>query len=340
MRKRILAALLLAALPALGVTTPPLPARRIHRFAEMNVASLTALDPARTVFILGNGPVEEHGPHLPVSADTYQCEYAANRMAERLSDASPGWDIVLLPTLWYGVDGANQIPDRGDIRGTVSLHASTLRALVADVGLQLADQGFRWIFVVHLHGAPLEHVAMSDAADFVRETRRIGMFNVGSIGFFEPDPEVHAAYLKRFSEAERSRAGFDIHAGASETSAMLAVRPDLVRPDFRSLPDVTVHDFEELEAAGRRPGWQGYWSAPALGDADFGRLQLDAQGDRWARYALRALKGEDIGKLPRFPGGMSEPVASRQVDRSLKAQRTSEKELREWLAKRGSMLDR
>jgi hypothetical protein len=55
---------------------------------------------------------------------------------------------------------------------------------------------------------------------------------------------------------------------------------------------------------------------------------------------LRALQGEDIGKLPRFPDGMSEPAMMREADRSLKAQRASERGLREWLARRGSMLDR
>jgi creatinine amidohydrolase len=261
-------------------------------------------------------------------------------MADSLAAALPDWTIVRMPTLWYGVDGADQIPDRHDFRGTVSLRAATLRAIVADLGSQLADQGFRWIFLVHDHGAPLEHIALSDAADFVRQTRKIGMFNVSSIGFFDGDPAVHAAFQKRFSEAERARIGFDIHAGTSETSAMLAAQPELVSPKLRTLPDVTVHDIDEMEMAGRRPEWRGYWSAPALADAELGRRQLDAMADEWTRLALRAIRGEDISKLPRYPEAPPIEAVQRQAAKSLQSQKAAERQFQEWLAKHGSMLDR
>ena len=228
---------------------------RILRLAELNSASLAALDPARTAFILANGPLEAHGPHLPIATDIYQTEYAAQRMAEQLADSLTGWSIVLAPMLWYGVDGANTIPERYDIRGTITLRASTLRAIVADLGSQLADHGFRWIFVVHIHGAAHEHVALSDACDFIRETRHVGMFNIGSLGFFESDPSLDSLFARRFTAAERARIGFDVHAGMWETSAVLAVRPDLVAPNLRSLPDVTARNWEDLDQAGRRvPG--------------------------------------------------------------------------------------
>ncbi len=134
-------------------------------------------------------------------------------MARQIADALPEWKIVLLPTLWYGVDGANRIVERDDIRGTLSLRPSTLRALAIDIGGGLADQGFRWLFLVHIHGAPLEHAALSDAADFVRETRGFRMYNVASIDYTAPNPAVDAAIAARFSERERARIGFDLHAG-------------------------------------------------------------------------------------------------------------------------------
>ena len=118
--------------------------------AALNSASLAAIDPARTVFILNTAPLEAHGPHIPIGSDTYQGDYCARRMAEQLADSLLGWLIVLMPTLWYGIDGANLIPERQDIRGTISLRPSTLRALAADLGSQLADQGVEWLFLVHI----------------------------------------------------------------------------------------------------------------------------------------------------------------------------------------------
>ena len=69
------------------------------------------------------------------ASDVYQGDYCARRMAEQLADALPDWSIALMPTLWYGIDGANLIPERYDIRGTISLRPSTLRALAADLGI-------------------------------------------------------------------------------------------------------------------------------------------------------------------------------------------------------------
>jgi len=324
-----------------GACTQPQirPSDRVIALAELNSASLAALDPARTAFILNSAPLEAHGPHIPIASDTYQGDYCARRMAEQLAASLPDWSIVVMPTLWYGIDGANLISERLDIRGTISLRPSTLRALAADLGSQLADQGFRWLFLVHVHGAALEHVALSDAADFVRETRGMGMFNIGSVGYTDRDPGVDSAFAARYSVAERDRIGFDVHAGTAETSNMLAVRPDLVGSNAQSLPDVTVRGWEDLDQAGRRPGWQGYWSAPALADSSLGRRMLDAWAARWAGFALRAIRGEDVSKLPRYPDGESPNANMRQAARSAARQHAFDMKFASWLVGRKSMID-
>ncbi len=316
------------------------PPDRVLTLAELNSASLATLDPARTAFILHTAPLEAHGPHIPIGSDIYQGDYCARHMAEQLADSLPDWSIVLMPTLWYGIDGANLIPERYDIRGTISLRPSTLRALAADLGSQLADQGFRWLFLVHIHGAALEHVALSDAADFVRETRGMGMFNIGSLGYTDGDPGLDSVFAARYSPSERARIGFDVHAGTSETSNMLAVRADLVSQSLLSLPDVTVHDWEELDQVGRRPDWRGYWSAPALADSAMGRRTLDAWAARWTRFALRAVRGEDVSKLPRYPDGQSLNANMRQAARSTSRQHAFDAQFSSWLANRHSMIDR
>src|SRR5436853_7809669 len=84
----------------------PVPRRdHILALADLNTASLAALDRQRTVIIFGNAPLEEHGPVLPIGSDTYQGDNIARRMAEHLADSLPGWSIVLMPKLWYGIDG-------------------------------------------------------------------------------------------------------------------------------------------------------------------------------------------------------------------------------------------
>jgi hypothetical protein len=43
---------------------------------------------------------------------------------------------------------------------------ATLRAIYMDLGNDLGDQGFRWIFLVHNHGAPNNHRAPNQASDY------------------------------------------------------------------------------------------------------------------------------------------------------------------------------
>src|SRR5262245_23808781 len=49
----------------------------IHRLEELTAAQIAALDRARTLFILPVGMLEQHGPHLPVGADTLGVVYEA-----------------------------------------------------------------------------------------------------------------------------------------------------------------------------------------------------------------------------------------------------------------------
>jgi hypothetical protein len=125
-----------------------------------------------------------------------------------------------------------------------------------------------------------------------------------------------------------------------ETSAMLAARPDLVNADVRELPDMTVHDWDELDRVGRRPEWRGYWSAPALADAELGRRLLDAWAERWAHYALLALQGRDLSRVPRYPEGEPDSANLRQAVRSVGAAKRFEAQLSEWLKQRDSIIDR
>ena len=121
---------------------------------------------------------------------------------------------------------------------------------------------------------------------------------------------------------------------------MLVARPDLVSNELRSLPDVTVHNWDELYAAGRRAEWRGYWSAPALADANVGRRTLDAWASRWARLALRAVNGEDISKLPRFPDGSADDPAMRMSVRTVNRQHELDGQFVSWLAQHRSIVDR
>lgn len=142
---------------------------RRFTIGELAGPDIDALDRDKTLFLLTVGMLEQHGPHLPIAADTIGVEYEAGRVADRLTQALPEWTVVVMPTVNYGSSGANQIGDVAIHPGTYGIRQTTLRSIVADIGGQIAQNRFRWIFVMNGHGAPTHHAAVNDASDFVSE---------------------------------------------------------------------------------------------------------------------------------------------------------------------------
>jgi len=279
--------------------------------------------------------LEEHGPHLPVAADTFGVDYESRTVAERLAAAMPEWDVVLMPLVHYGSSGANQIGNVAVHPGTYGLRQSTLRSLIADIGGQIAQNRFRWIFVMSGHGAPTHHVALNEACDFVSETFGVTMLHVTAL--FRVDPALQARGQKiaaqHFSAAELSSFGMDAHAGVGETSGMLAVRPDLVRPVYKKLPARSGQTFEELIAVATEPGWQGYLSAPARATAAYGAAMEGFWIDGFTDRIVRAVRGENMFIHPRFPLSVAPAVAS-MANQAASHEAAFEAKLEAWLRQR------
>jgi creatinine amidohydrolase len=116
---------------------------KIYKLEELNWPQIDSLKRERTLVLLSVGMLEQHGPHLPVGADTLGVLYETNGVSRRVSKALPDWNIVMMPPINYGHAGANLIGDMLVHPGTYGIRQSTLRSLVADVGGQLAQMDFR-----------------------------------------------------------------------------------------------------------------------------------------------------------------------------------------------------
>ena len=79
--------------------TAPSPRSSIYKLEELTWPQIDALDRQRTLFILPVGTIEEHGPHLPVGADTLGVTYEANGASRRVSQALPDWNVVMMPPI-------------------------------------------------------------------------------------------------------------------------------------------------------------------------------------------------------------------------------------------------
>ena len=127
---------------ATAASQQPGPRSTIHKLDELNAPQIAALDRERTMFILPVGMVEQHGPHLPVGADTLAVVYEANGAAQKVARDLAGWSIVMMPAVNYGQSGANRLGGQRYHPGTYGIRQATLRSLVADIGAQLAENRF------------------------------------------------------------------------------------------------------------------------------------------------------------------------------------------------------
>jgi creatinine amidohydrolase/Fe(II)-dependent formamide hydrolase-like protein len=258
--------------------------------------------------------------------------HEANEASTRVGRTLPDWSIVLMPPIPYGQGGANVLGNMLVHPGTYGVRQSTVRSLVADLGEQIAQNGFKWIFVMNGHGAPTHNIAINQACDFISETFRVTMLHL--TGLFRADSAIQSRgetmNASHFSAAELLSFGMDVHAGVGETSAILAVRPDLVRPDYKTLPNRAGRSLGELRAIATAPGWQGYLSSPAKATATYGRAVEAWWVDGFTDLILRTVRGENMFAHARVPETLPPSVAP-VLEKALANEAAFEAKLENWL---------
>jgi creatinine amidohydrolase len=313
---------------------------QIYRVAQMNAEQIRALDKQKTVVILTGGIIEQHGPHLPTFSDGYSNEWLAQKLAEEIV-RRPGFAVLLFPTIPLGHEGANEIGAQFVFPGTYSIRRSTLRAIFMDLGTELGEQGFKWVFVVHGHGAPFHNLMLDEAGEYFRDAyggRLVNLFGL------QPNKEQLAALnLSPLPESlvsaeEKKEIGnIDVHSGFDETSRLLFLRPDLVSPVYKQLPSLTANNFEEFFKAPRTPGWLGYQSSPRLASAAYGALSMQNRARNWNALAAAILDSKlDERNIPRYAKTMlAMPQFAEALAPSTRNEQERERKQREWLKKNG-----
>jgi creatinine amidohydrolase/Fe(II)-dependent formamide hydrolase-like protein len=298
----------------------PLPASaQILRMAEMTTEDVRALDRSRTVVLLPGGILEEHGPYLPSFTDGYLNEALTRSLAEAIVAARPGWRVVVFPTIPLGNSGANDIARRYSFPGTFTVRFETLRAVFMDLADELGALGFRWVFVLHLHGAPNHSRALDDAGDYFHDTfggHMVHLAGLSSIFSLIEGPK---------SPASANADGLPIHAGMDETSWLMHLRPNLVRRTHRAAPALASGAMEGVAEIAAKADWPGYFGAPALATVAHGEAIWNRLRQETARVALRILDGADPAALPRLTASMTGAidVALDAASRAAEAERAA-----------------
>jgi Creatinine amidohydrolase len=179
----------------------------------------------------------------------------------------------------------------------------------------------------------------STRRDFVSEAFKATMLNVS--GLFNADAAIQekGARLaaRYFSPTDLSAFGRDVHGGVQETSGVLAVRPDLVRPNYTGLPSYRAEGLSEARMIARQPGWPGYFSAPSRANAAYGRDIEAWWVEGMTDLILQAVRGENLFNRPRWPAPVqADPAYAQVVEEILELERQFELALERWLRQRNA----
>ena len=161
-----------------------------------------------SILCLPMGAIEQHGAHLPLNTDVIVAEGITRALIERWGDR---FDLWALPTLSIGLSREHDWAP-----GTLSLSVATFAALLKEMGREiLRALPARNLVIVNGHGGN-----RGILENLLHELRG--------------DLKLNACVIHPFDLAQTSMDGAigDVHGGASETSVMLALAPDLVRRDL------------------------------------------------------------------------------------------------------------
>jgi creatinine amidohydrolase/Fe(II)-dependent formamide hydrolase-like protein len=195
-----------------------------------------------------------------------------------------------------------------------------------DLADELGAQGFRSIFVVHLHGAPNHSRALDAAGDYFAETFGGFMVHLGGIA------SVFGSIEGAKTTAEEAEDGLPIHAGMDETSWMLFLRADLVGSAYRDAPALSGSDMAELVRIAQRDDWPGYFGSPRLATAAHGAAIWERLRTETIDIARRLLDGANPRDLPRFTITMDQSPVDVELDaESLKEEARRAERQQQWL---------
>ena len=207
------------------------------------------------IAILPWGATEAHNYHLPYATDNVQCDWIAAEAARVAWER--GTKVIVLPTVPFGVN-TGQL----DIPLTINMNPSTQIAVLRDVVDALEGQGLRKLVLLNGHGG-------NDFRQMIREVSPRTKVFICAVDWWKVvDP---AGVFEKSGD----------HAGELETSVMMHVAPDLVRP----LGEAGAGAAKRPRPRAMREGWA--WSPRAwtrvTADTGIGDPSR-ASADKGARY--------------------------------------------------------
>jgi creatinine amidohydrolase len=173
---------------------------------EMNAVEVRKTVNEKTIAILVFGACENHGDHMPFGSDFIFPTEIAKRLAAKVSN------VIVLPAIPYGVSLHHD-----QFQMTMSINPETLVGIISDLLSSLIQNKIKRVLIINGHDG------------------NIGPIEIAARSIKNKHPEMTIACLESWwiLVGQLKKDLFEVwsglgHGGEAETSAILAVRPDLV----------------------------------------------------------------------------------------------------------------
>jgi creatinine amidohydrolase len=226
---------------------------------EMTEPQVAGYLGANDLVLIPTGSTEQHGPHAPLGTDVIIPREVCRRVAEVKNG------LVAAPVT-YGLAAGHK-----GFRGLAYLRPPTYLALIEDLVASFAEAGFRRIVFINGHytNYPAINLACFNASHDLPED-----VHAWALSYWDALPREEAeAYLSLKS---------GLHANVGETSAVMAVRPELVQlehavagwprlPKLKgpAMPMIFAY-FETNVGSTYRALPRGVWGDPTGSSAELG----------------------------------------------------------------------
>ncbi len=230
-----------------------------------------AIQQSQGTCILPIGILEKHGPHMPIGSDLLTSRYTALHAAEQQY-------AIVFPEYYFGqIDEARHEP------GTMAYPRELQLALLQATTDEMGRNGCRHILIVNGHGGN------NHLLPYFAQTQLEKKHNYVVYIFDQRMPNIPGGPQKKTTN--------DQHAGESETSKMMVIRPDLAHPENGGVESGADQHHLNLPA-GVYTGiwWYGSFPDHYSGDGTTASRELGEFQMKWwvdaVTKALTAIKAD------------------------------------------------
>jgi creatinine amidohydrolase len=181
-----------------------------------------AVKAGTTTIILPVGGTEQNGPQMALGKHNTRVRLLAGRIATALGDA------LVAPVVAYVPEGSIS-PPSGHMRypGTISIADAAFKSLLEGAARSFRQAGFLHVVLIGDHGG-----YQNDLKDVAAVLNREWAGTTARAHFIDTYYKVtQTAYVQALRTKGLSDAAIGSHAGAADTSLLMALDPSMVRTD-------------------------------------------------------------------------------------------------------------